>query len=182
MFKKLNLKQTIVEMGEIFLIGISVVLLVYIFIGQNLEISGSSMYPFLHDKEQIITEKVSVKLSPLKRGEVIIFWHPNINTSLLVKRVIGLPGETIKIDGGKVYINNEQIKEPYLGDRVITDEGSFLQIGQEYTIPADSYVVMGDNRDESTDSRTWGPVKSKLVIGRAILVFYPFNSFRFIKY
>ncbi|KKS34236.1 signal peptidase I [candidate division WWE3 bacterium RIFOXYB1_FULL_43_24] len=181
MVRKSSIKNTIADIIELFLIGTTVFILVYILVGQFLEVSGSSMYPYLHDREQIIAEKLSIKFDPVKRGEVIIFWHPKTKSDLLVKRVIGLPGEIIKIQNGFVFINGKKLEEPYLSEAVVTRATDFLTEGQEHKIAEDYYIVMGDNRSESTDSRYWGPIQKETIIGRALLVFYPFENIRLLN-
>lgn len=152
----------------------------YFFVGQLLEVTGDSMYPTFHDKEQIIAEKVSIKVKELERGEILIFEHPNEKGRLLIKRLIGLPGETIKIKNGKVYINGKELNEPYLSDTT-TEGQSFIKDGLEYKIRENTYVMMGDNRLKSTDSREWGFVDKELIVGRGVVVYYPFNRIRLIK-
>ncbi len=178
---KFNIRNAVVDVIELALIGTTVFLLVYILVGQFLEVTGNSMYPYLHDKEQIIAEKLSIKFDPIKRGEVVIFWHPEGRQDLLVKRIIGLPGETIKIQNGFIYINGQKLGEPYLSSNVVTEEGTFLLEGQDYKISQDYYIVIGDNRGESTDSRYWGPVAKDTIIGRALAVFYPFENIRLLE-
>ena len=181
MARKFSVKSVVVDLIELVLIGTTVFLLVYILVGQFLEVSGRSMYPYLHDKEQIIAEKLSIKFDPIKRGEVIIFWHPKTKSDLLVKRVVGLPGETIKIQNGFVFINGTKLEENYLSGIVVTNEGDFLSEGQEFKIADDYYIVMGDNRSESTDSRYWGPIQKETIIGRALGVFYPLDNIRLLN-
>ncbi|NMB91545.1 signal peptidase I [candidate division WWE3 bacterium] len=164
---------------EILIICTAVFLIIYFFVGQLLEVTGDSMYPTFHDKEQIIAEKLSIKMKGVKRGEVLIFEHPSEKGRLLIKRLIGLPGETIKIQNGKVFIDNVELKEPYLSN-VETEGQSFLEEGIEYEIPKDSYVMMGDNRPKSTDSREWGYVKKELIVGRGVVVYYPISRIRLI--
>ena len=181
MARKFSIKSAAVDLIELFLIGTTVFLLVYILVGQFLEVSGNSMHPYLLDREQIIAEKLSIKFDPIKRGEVIIFWHPKTKSDLLIKRVIGLPGEIIKIQNGFVFIDGSKLEEPYLTGTVVTREGDFLAEGQEHKIAEDYYIVMGDNRSESTDSRYWGPVQKETIIGRALAVFYPLDNIRLLN-
>lgn len=139
------------------------------------------MLPSFVDKEQIIAEKLSVNLSNVERGDVIIFKNPYENNRLLIKRVIGLPEEKFQILDGFVYINGERIKEDYLAPDTATKGKRLLEEGPEYKIPEDSYVVLGDNRNESNDSREWGYIKTENIVGRTVLVYYPLKNFRFIK-
>lgn len=181
MIAKFSLRSAIADILEVFFIGLTVYVLIMLLVGQFLEVTGRSMNPFIKDKEHIIAEKISIRYKPLERGEVIIFWSPKNSTELLVKRVIGLPGDTVKILDGSVYINSLKLDENYLNSNVITKGSDYLAEGQDYKIEPDYYIVMGDNRSESTDSRTWGPIKKEAVIGRAFVVFLPLENIRFLK-
>lgn len=166
---------------EIVLVCLSVFFVVYLFIGQLLEVTGDSMYPNFHDKDQVLAEKLSTKFVDIKRGEVIILKHPLEKDRLLIKRVIGLPGETIRLSNGRVYINDLPLEEPYLAANTETLQEQALQEGIEYKIPSGSYVVMGDNRAKSTDSREWMFLPKDLIVGRAVLVYYPIHRIKFIE-
>ena len=132
-------------------------MIIYLFLGQLCEVSGNSMLPNFNNKEQLISESLSVKLKDLKRGDVIVFESPLENNKLLIKRVIGLPEENFKIVDGKVYINGNLLnEESYLQSNEYTFVEKYFENNIEYQIPNDSYVVLGDNRDESTDSRVGG--------------------------
>ena len=154
---------------------------VYFFVGQLFEVTGESMVPNFQDKEQLLAEKISVNLSNLERGDVIIFKNPFENDRLLIKRIIGLPGEKFQISNGLVYINGEKLTENYLPEGTQTKGRRLLEEGPEYTIPANSFVVLGDNREKSTDSRDWGYVKNEMIVGRAVLVYYPIKNMRIVK-
>ncbi len=171
--------KIILDIFEITLICTSVFIIMYFFVGQLLEVTGDSMYPTLHDKEQIVAEKISIKVKDLKRGEIIIFEHPNEKGKLLIKRLIGLPGETIRIEDEKVYINGSELIEPYLTNTK-TEGQSYIKEGIDYKIPDDSYILMGDNRSKSTDSREWGYVSKELIVGRGVFVYYPINRIRLV--
>lgn len=182
--RKYNLLHFIVDFFEVSIISATLFAITYIFIGQLTEVSGNSMYPNYLDKEKIIAEKVSIKVRPIKRGEVVIFVKPNTQERyILIKRVIGLPGEIIKLSQGYVYINGEKLDEYYLDSHVNTNEiqdGVLLE-NTEYEIPSNSYILLGDNRGESTDSRYFGPVPGDNIIARAVIVFYPIDRIRIVK-
>jgi len=139
------------------------------------------MYPNFHDKEQIVAEKLSIKFKDLQRGEVVIFEHPLEKDRLLIKRVIGLPGETIKLENGSVYINNKILEEKYLPTGTTTKGQNFQGEDVDYKIPSNYYALMGDNRSKSTDSREWGFVSKNLIVGRGAFVYYPLNRIRLIE-
>lgn len=138
------------------------------------------MYPNFHDGEQLIAEKLSTKLGSLGRGDIVIFKSP-VEDRLLIKRVIGLPDEEFLIQNGSVYINNELLDEKYLSDGVLTEGLKAGESKSEYNISPDSYFVMGDNREKSTDSRDWGPIKRESIVGKAILIYYPLGNMRLIQ-
>lgn len=173
--------KAFVDLLEFIFIGAAVFVLTFIFIAQPLEITGDSMQPNFHDKEQIIAEKLSIKIEDIKRGEVVIVNHPENEGVLLIKRVVGLPGEQISIHEGAVYINNNKLDESYLTDGVITYGKKALEENVEYEIPMEEYIVMGDNRENSTDSRYWGPVHKNDIVGRGFLVYYPLENIRLVE-
>ena len=176
-----NISEILLDFLEITIIGATVFLLVYLFVGQLLEVTGNSMHPTLIDKEQIVAEKISTKLKPLERGEIVIFRHPEENERLLIKRIIALPNELIRVENGLVYVNDEILTEEYLSETSPTRGNKALAEGVEYRVPVNSYVLMGDNREESSDSRSFGAVRSGLILGRALGVYYPLDSIRLIE-
>ncbi len=179
---KRSIFDILLDFIEITIIGATIFLLVYLFLGQLLEVTGESMEPTLHDKEQVIAEKLSTRFKPLERGEIVIFRHPEEHTRLLIKRVIALPLEKIKLENGQVFINDVVLAEPYLAPGILTLGNQSIEEGEEYNVPPYSYVLMGDNREKSSDSRTLGAIREELIVGRALLVYYPLNSIRLIEH
>ena len=175
------ISEAALDFFETVFIGATVFVIVYLFVGQLLEVSGNSMYPTFKDREQIIAEKISIKYQDITRGEVVVFRNPREPAKLLIKRVIGLPGETIKVQNGFVFINGKQLDEPYLQPNVATAGKEVITEGVDYKIADESYVVMGDNRVESTDSRSFGAVTKDLIVGRGLLVYFPLKNFRIIS-
>ncbi len=171
--------KLVMDFVETLVIAAGVFIFVYLFIGQLLRVTGDSMMPTFADGEQIIAEKLSVKFNPIKRGQIVIFKLPKNQERLLIKRVVGLPGENIKISGGTVFINDVKLEEPYVHNELTTQERAMTE-NIEYKIQPDFYVVMGDNRENSSDSREFGPVAKDLIIGKAFMVYFPFNKIRFI--
>lgn len=147
----------------------------YIFIAQPHEIKGSSMNPNFVDNEYVITDKISFRFKEPERGDVIVFKLP-INQDIdYINRIIGLPGESIKIANGKVYINEQSLNEPYLEKTTESIKESFIEEGKNINIPKDYYFVMGDNRPHSSDSREWGFVPKSNIIGKVIFCYWPLN-------
>lgn len=175
-----TLGKILLDFFELTLVGVAIFIMVYLFAGQLLEVTGNSMYPNFLDKEQIVLEKLSIKLKNPQRGEVIVFRHPDEPEKLLIKRVIGLPNETIKIFEGSVYINGSKLEETYLEDGVVTKGKTIIKEDVEYVVKPNAYVVMGDNREQSNDSRDWGEIYLDEIVGRGMLVYYPTKNFRII--
>lgn len=159
-----------------FLFVILVGLFLTIFVIQRNIIQGPSMEPTLHDKDQIFVEKISKHFS-IERGDIITLSDSQIGNqeTLLIKRVIGLPGENIKIESGQVFINDELLIETYLADDVKTYTDETLDVS-EITLAANEYYVLGDNRPVSKDSRRMGPINKNQIIGKLLIKFYPFNE------
>lgn len=133
------------------------------------------MAPNFQDSEYLLTEKVSYYTHNPVRGDVVVLSPPPAvsETDEFIKRVIGLPGEKVMVKGGRVYINNKLLVEPYLDSNLYSPNGPFLADGQEYTIPVGEYFVMGDNRPNSSDSRYWGPITKSEITGRAWVTYWP---------
>ncbi len=158
---------------EIVVIALAMFVVMYLFLFQPHEVKGSSMYPNFHDGEYLLTDKISYRLNSPKRGEVIIFKAPKNEEYDYIKRIIGLPGDTVMVKSGRVYINGKVIFENYLPADFQTSAGDLWQEGKTVTIPANNYFVMGDNRDHSSDSRDWGPVPKENIIGKAFFRYWP---------
>ena len=150
------------------------------FIAQRTEVSGSSMVPTLQDQDSLLVDKISYRFSDPKRFDIVIFPYKYGNNQYFIKRVIGLPGETVKIDrSGNIYINGTKLEESY-GAEVILDPG---RAETEVVLGDKEYFVMGDNRNHSMDSRdiTVGNISKSDILGKAFIRIYPFSSFGGIK-
>ncbi|MCM1143367.1 MAG: signal peptidase I [Blautia sp.] len=163
------------------LVVLCVTYLVIHFVGQRTQVSGSSMEPKLSDEDNLIVDKISYHFKEPERFDIIVFPFQYKEDTYYIKRIIGMPGETIYIDGaGQIYINDEILDESY-GKEVILDAG---RASTPITLKDDEYFVMGDNRNNSTDSRdiSVGNIKRDNIIGRAWLRIWPFGKFGFIKH
>ena len=142
------------------------------YVGERTKVSGHSMEPELYNNDQILLDKITYRIRSPKRYEIIVFPGPKGGNQFFVKRVIGLPGEIVKIADGKVYVNNKEIKD-YSKDHT-TDA---FELKKEIKLSSDEYFVLGDNRDNSNDSRykEVGPVKRSKIVGRIVFRFYPFD-------
>ncbi|MBU0492946.1 MAG: signal peptidase I [Chloroflexi bacterium] len=132
---------------------------------QNYKVLGSSMEPNLHQGQYLLVNKIEYRLHAPARGDIIVFHYPNNPSDDYVKRIIGLPGETLEIRDGAVYADGVQLDEPYLR----------AQTTSRYTgvVPEDTVFVMGDNRGNSSDSRSWGALPLRYIVGRAVLCYWP---------
>ncbi len=176
-----DIKTGLIDLLEVAFVGITVFASVfYLFIGQSLRVTGLSMIPTFKNDEVIMIEKLTLNLNPLERKTIIVFKSPKEPKKLLIKRVVGLPNETIKISEGIVYINGTKLEEPYING-LKTKQEKYLLEGQEYKIPNGEYVVMGDNRVDSEDSREFGPIKTTDMTGKVLMVYEPIKNFRIIK-
>ncbi len=144
--------------------------LIRAYVIQPYRVEMTSMVSTLQPNDLVLVEKISYRFHEPNRGDVVVFTPPNNSTDKYIKRVIGLPNETISIQNGVVFINGKPLKEPYIN--------SPMQDMGEIKIPSDSVFVMGDNRSVSLDSRSFGPIKISSIIGRAIVVYWPLNHFK----
>lgn len=158
---------------EVAVIALAIFVIVYLFLFQPHQVRGNSMYPNFHDNEYLLTDKISYRFSQPKRGDVIIFKAPRNEEYEYIKRIIGLPGEKIRISRGKVYIDNQVVDESYLPSEYFTQGGSSLPENQTLFIENDKYFVLGDNRSHSSDSRDWGSVPRENIIGKAWFKYWP---------
>ena len=148
--------------------------LVVVFIVQPVKVEGTSMLPRLHDGERIFVNKLiyydEYRWAPrIERGDIVVFWFPDDPSKSYIKRVVGLPGETVEVREGNVLINGSMLEEKYLDPKENLSTRSQTPV---YVKP-NYYFVMGDNRDNSSDSRSWGLVPKKYIYGKALLRYWP---------
>lgn len=140
------------------------------------------MFPNFLNKEYVLTNLISLRFSDPKKGEVIVFKSPTDAEKDYIKRVIGVPGDTVEVRNGQIFVNGKLLDEsPYLNTSVKTFGGAFLKEGVSVTVPDGQYFVMGDNRLYSSDSREWGFVTKEAIIGRSFLVYWPLSDVKIIK-
>lgn len=150
--------------------ALMVAALTVVFIVQPVKVEGTSMLPRLHDGERIFVNKlIYYGLPHLERGDIVVFWYPEDPSKSYIKRVIGLPGETVEIREGRILINGRELEEDYLDPAL-----NRARVNQQPVFVKDHYFfVMGDNRDNSSDSRYWGLVPEKYIYGKALLRYWP---------
>jgi signal peptidase I len=169
---KKSFKQEALELLRFTLIVLAIVIPIRVFIAQPFIVNGESMIPTLENGDYLIIDQISYTQRDPERGEVIVFRFPTNQRRFLIKRIIGLPGEIININGSKITATQEngtviQLEEDYVND-------NFSSYG-EYNLGPDEYFVMGDNRQKSSDSRSWGPLKKDLIVGKTFLRLFPLN-------
>jgi signal peptidase I len=177
--------RALIEWIAVIVGAIAVAFLVKTFLIQAFYIPSSSMEPTLQINDRVLVNKLSYDFGDVNRGDLVVFERPEnlvSNTDDLIKRVIGLPGETIELIDGRVFVTGQGLSEPYVGD-VPTNWLGFDETARELcggdeicTIPDGYYFVMGDNRTGSTDSRRFGPIEEEAIVGRAFLRIWPLND------
>lgn len=162
-------KSWLRELIESVLPALIIVLVVNVFLAQATRVEGQSMEPTLFDSQRLIIEKISYRLHEPKRGDVIVLRPPTRSSVPLIKRVIGLPGETVEIHDGQVFVNGTSLEEGYLNGPT---EGSMAAT----LVPEQHVLVLGDNRGASNDSRSFGMVAYDDIIGKAWLRYWPLEQ------
>lgn len=170
-----------IDIAESILIAALVCLVIYLFLFRPFIVSGHSMDPNFNDGEHVMTNLIMMHYDNPRFGDVIVFKAPLDHERDYIKRVIGTPGDRVKVENGMVWVNGKQIDESaYLPANVRTSGGAYLHDGMELPVPADSYFVMGDNRNNSSDSRAWGFVGRSAILGRSMFVYWPPTQIRLI--
>lgn len=176
------------EIVKIFILAVVVIVPIRVFLFQPFFVQGASMEPNFEDGEYLIVNELGYKETDLKlfhvdsfkeieREDTIVFRYPLNPSQFFIKRVIGLPGERVKVDKGSVYIYNEANPEGIKLEENYLPEGLSTKGENDYQIKDDEYYVMGDNRNHSSDSRAWGPIKSSHVVGKVLLRAWPVSKF-----
>jgi signal peptidase I len=148
--------------------ALATAIFIVVFVVQPVKVEGTSMQPRLVDQERIFVNRFIYRFSDIQRGDVVVFWYPRDTAKSFIKRVVGIPGDTVEIKHGFVNVNGERINEPYLKPE-FQDSESFRKV----IIPPDHYFVLGDHRNSSNDSRNWGFVPRELIYGKAIFSYWP---------
>jgi signal peptidase I len=153
-------------------IALALMLVIFVFLYKPVKVEGTSMVPLLSDQERIFINLLAYRFEPIERGDVVVFWYPLDRSKSFIKRVVGLPGEIVEIQQGRLYVNGHAVSEPYVPASFL-DGSSFGPV----RIPADQYFVMGDHRDSSNDSRVFGPVPRRFIYGKAVFAYWPVDHF-----
>lgn len=150
----------------------AIAIFIVVFVIQPVKVEGTSMQPRLVDQERIFVNRFIYRFQDVRRGDVVVFWYPRDHSKSFIKRVLGVPGDEVEIRNGVVYVNGARMSEPYLKPE-FQDYKSF---GKE-VVPDGQYFVLGDHRNSSNDSRSWGFVSQNLIYGKAIFSYWPFSRF-----
>ena len=152
-----------------FVVGTAIMIVIFLY--QPVKVEGTSMLPELKDQERIFVNKFVYRFEKISRKDIVVFWYPRDPTKSFIKRIIGLPGDTVEIRSGTVYVNGERLKEPYLVPEFSDKKSMDLR-----NVDPGYYFVMGDDRKFSSDSRTWGLVPEKYIYGKAVFRYWPVSQ------
>jgi signal peptidase I len=166
--------QSFWELVRFALIALIVVIPIRMFIAEPFIVSGSSMVPTFENGDYLIIDKLSYELGTPKRDDVVVFRYPGDTSKIFIKRIIGLPNETVDIKGNDVTITNETHKEGFKLEQPFVK--NIANNTTHYELKSDEYFMMGDNRSASSDSRYWGAVKKDLLIGKTFLRLFPISK------
>ena len=168
--KRTRLIRELVETAALTLL----IFLVIRFAAQSFRVDGQSMEPGLHTDEFVLVDKAAYLFRSPQRGDVIVFHYPVDPSMDFIKRVIGLPGDTVQTTSAEVIVDGQILHEPYINDASNLNDNT-LKLGP------DQFFVMGDNRNNSFDSRSWGPVNKSYIVGKAILAYWPLSDWELIN-
>lgn len=171
-----NLEGYFIEFIETIVIFGAIFAALYLFVAQFHKVSGSSMVPTFRSGDYLITEKISYRFRNPKHGEIIVLKNPRDESQDFIKRIIAVPGDTLKISGSSVFVNGQMIKENYLPPGTATRLGAFIREGDILKAGSNQYFVFGDNREHSSDSREWGAVTKEEIVGRAFFRYFPITN------
>ena len=153
------------------LISLAVSAFFIIFLYQPVKVEGTSMMPTLEDQERVFINKFVYRLEPIHRGDVVVFRYPRDTSKSYIKRVVALPGDRVRIDDGRMYVNGQVLSEDYVPS-IYEDVRSYAEI----VVPPHSYFVLGDHRNLSNDSRDFGPVDESYIYGKAVFGYWPMTK------
>ncbi len=149
-------------------VALAISAFIIVFAYQPVRVEGTSMMPGLNDQERIFVNKFIYHWEPIARGDVVVFHYPLDPSKSYIKRVIGVPGDTVEVNAGRVWVNGQRLREPYVPAEY-RDERSFSRT----VVPQGCYFVLGDHRNLSSDSRDFGPVPRDLIFGKAVFAYWP---------
>lgn len=184
MLKKIGALFT--DLMETVVVSLSIFLVVYLFFMQPHQVNGHSMVPNFQSGDYVLTDKISYRLGQPQRGDIVVFHAPEAANCVqgtgcdFIKRILALPGETVEVRNGTIFVNDRPLPEPYVPSEYQTLPGSYTQRGA-VVLGTDEYFTVGDNRPHSSDSRSWGPVHRADIVGKAFFRYWPPQSIGTIK-
>jgi signal peptidase I len=158
------------------LLAVVIAVLMVVFLYQPVKVEGTSMQPELVDQERIFVNKFVYRFEEIHRGDIVVFWYPRDPSKSFIKRVIGVPGDVVSVNNGQVFINGSLLEEKYV-PRGYQDLESFPPM----RVKEDHYYVLGDHRNASNDSRSWGLVPRKYIYGKAVFRYWPMEKAGFLE-
>lgn len=168
--KPASVRDFFVELLQVVIVALAIIIPVRYFFIKPFYVKGASMEPTFFDHEYLVIDEISYRFKDPVRGDIIVFRYPRDPKQYFIKRIIGLPGETVQITSNHVFVNGEQIDEAYLDENTRT-------VGEiVVTLQSDEYFVLGDNRSFSLDSRSFGPLPRQYVVGKTWIRGWPFNK------
>lgn len=166
---------------ETVVIALSIFLIIYLFVSSPHQVNGQSMVPNFQSGEYVLSDKVSYRLGNPKRGDIVVFHAPEAaqcpkGTGCdFIKRLLGLPGETIEVHDNGIWVNGQKLDEPYIPEEFTTLPGPATK-NKQLVLGPDEYFAVGDNRPYSSDSRSWGPIRKSDIVGKAFFRYLPLNK------
>lgn len=162
----MEILETVVFIGSLFIV-------IYLFIAAPNQVKGESMMPTFQNGNYIFTSKVTYKMRSPERGDVVVFHSPGNAEIEYIKRIIGLPGDTVMLQNQEVYVNGKKLDEPYIASKTLPLPGGYAEENVPMNIPDGYYFVMGDNRPHSSDSRDFGPITYESIVGQVFYRYFP---------
>lgn len=177
----------LLDIIETIVIALSIFLIIYLFVSSPHQVNGQSMVPNFQSGEYVLSDKISYKLRPVKRGDIVVFHAPEAANCPkgtgcdFIKRILGLPGETIEVKENHIWVNGTPLEEPYIPEDFPT-QAKKATLNRAITLGPDEYFAVGDNRPYSSDSREWGPITKNDIVGRAFFRYWPVNVAGFVPH
>lgn len=180
----MRLRTILKEFVETLLSSIIILMVLYYLLAFPEIVSGSSMEPNIYDGERILVERVSRIFNGFNRGEIVVLHPPEDDNIDYVKRIIGIPGDTVRISDCKVFVSRDgkrfMLEEPYLSAETCTQGGVRFNEGKAQKIEDGTFLVLGDNREKSADSRIFGVISEERIVGKVVFRFWPFSQISFL--
>lgn len=177
-----SVRNFVSDLAKVIVVAVIAMLLFRYFVAEPFIVSGSSMVPTYENRQYLVINKIGYRFGEPERGDVIVFKFPQNTKEYFIKRIIGLPNEKVKIENGRVVIFNKEnpngkiLDEPYLVDQ----NGTFGESNTVVSLGSTEYYVLGDNRDQSSDSRRWGVLPKEDIVGKVLVRVFPPSEFKFI--